>query len=43
MIYFNIFYLFCNCRIDDLKFGDFKGVDKFGNRYYENNRYFFGK
>lgn len=28
---------------DDLKFGDLKGVDKFGNRYYENNRYFFGK
>ncbi|XP_061179300.1 NADH dehydrogenase [ubiquinone] 1 alpha subcomplex subunit 12-like [Saccostrea echinata] len=28
---------------DDLKIGTLKGVDKFGNRYYENNRYFFGK
>ncbi|XP_048739512.1 NADH dehydrogenase [ubiquinone] 1 alpha subcomplex subunit 12-like [Ostrea edulis] len=28
---------------DDLKIGTLKGVDQFGNRYYENNRYFFGQ
>ena len=30
-------------RTDDLKFGDLVGEDKYGNKYYENNMYFYGK
>lgn len=37
----HVFFLLY-CRTDDLKIGTLKGVDQFGNRYYENNRYFFG-
>ncbi|XP_053976541.1 probable NADH dehydrogenase [ubiquinone] 1 alpha subcomplex subunit 12 [Hylaeus volcanicus] len=29
-------------RMDTLKSGTLVGVDKFGNKYYENNRYFYG-
>ena len=29
-------------RIDDVKDGDLIGVDRNGNRYYQNKRYFFG-
>ncbi|KAI5741441.1 probable NADH dehydrogenase [ubiquinone] 1 alpha subcomplex subunit 12 [Diaphorina citri] len=28
---------------DDLKFGKYVGIDQFGNKYYENPRYFFGR
>lgn len=30
-------------RYDDLKTGTFIGADKYGNRYYQNKRYFVGK
>ena len=30
-------------RTDDLKDGTFVGEDKYGNKYYENDRYFLGK
>ncbi|KAL1461719.1 hypothetical protein WDU94_013591 [Cyamophila willieti] len=30
-------------RTDDLKFGKCVGADQFGNKYYENPRYFFGR
>ncbi|KAI8781707.1 NADH dehydrogenase 1 alpha subcomplex subunit 12 ndufa12/DAP13 [Biomphalaria glabrata] len=30
-------------RHDDLKWGTLVGEDKYGNKYYENNYYFFGK
>ncbi|KAK6629657.1 hypothetical protein RUM43_003475 [Polyplax serrata] len=30
-------------RTDDLKIGNLVGKDKFGNKYYENNTYFYGK
>ncbi|XP_075220780.1 NADH dehydrogenase [ubiquinone] 1 alpha subcomplex subunit 12-like [Lycorma delicatula] len=30
-------------RQDDLKTGTLVGVDKYGNRYYENNKYFYGR
>lgn len=29
-------------RIDDIKDGDLIGVDRNGNRYYQNKRYFVG-
>ncbi|RWS07491.1 putative NADH dehydrogenase [ubiquinone] 1 alpha subcomplex subunit 12-like protein [Dinothrombium tinctorium] len=29
--------------MDTLKFGDLVGVDKYGNKYYQNNYYFYGK
>jgi NADH:ubiquinone oxidoreductase subunit len=29
-------------RQDDLKVGTLVGEDKYGNRYYENNMYFYG-
>ncbi|KAK3912855.1 putative NADH dehydrogenase [ubiquinone] 1 alpha subcomplex subunit 12 [Frankliniella fusca] len=28
---------------DDLKIGCLVGIDQFGNKYYENNNYFFGR
>jgi len=28
---------------DDLKVGKFIGADKYGNRYYQNTRYFVGR
>jgi NADH dehydrogenase (ubiquinone) 1 alpha subcomplex subunit 12 len=31
------------CRTDDLKVGNLMGVDKFGNKYFENNAYFVGE
>lgn len=31
------------CRTDDLKIGNLVGTDKFGNKYYENNTYFYGE
>ena len=34
--------MFFNCRFDDLKLGKFVGEDKFGNKYFENDYYFFG-
>lgn len=37
---FNSTYSF---RTDDLKFGELVGEDKYGNKYYENNMYFYGK
>ena len=30
-------------RTDDLKEGTLIGEDKYGNKYYENNKYFYGK
>ncbi|XP_014236496.1 probable NADH dehydrogenase [ubiquinone] 1 alpha subcomplex subunit 12 [Trichogramma pretiosum] len=30
-------------RVDELKFGDLIGEDKYGNKYYENNMYFYGR
>ncbi|KAK9876298.1 hypothetical protein WA026_012596 [Henosepilachna vigintioctopunctata] len=30
-------------RMDDLKMGTLMGIDKCGNKYFENNRYFFGR
>lgn len=30
-------------RVDILKSGTLVGEDKFGNKYYENNSYFYGK
>ena len=30
-------------RTDDLKDGNLVGTDKFGNKYYENARYFYGR
>ncbi|XP_066997371.1 NADH dehydrogenase [ubiquinone] 1 alpha subcomplex subunit 12 isoform X1 [Anabrus simplex] len=30
-------------RIDDAKVGKLVGEDKYGNRYYENNMYFYGR
>lgn len=30
-------------RHDDLKIGTLVGTDKFGNKYYENNYYFYGR
>ncbi len=29
--------------MDDIKEGDFVGEDKYGNKYYQNNRYFYGR
>ncbi|KAF5405798.1 NADH dehydrogenase [ubiquinone] 1 alpha subcomplex subunit [Paragonimus heterotremus] len=31
------------CRTDELKWGTHVGTDKFGNKYYENNKYFMGR
>lgn len=30
-------------RHDDLKIGTLVGTDKYGNKYYENNYYFYGR
>ncbi|XP_061108933.1 NADH dehydrogenase [ubiquinone] 1 alpha subcomplex subunit 12 [Conger conger] len=30
-------------RVNDVKTGALVGVDKYGNRYFEDNRYFFGR
>ncbi|KAF5282666.1 hypothetical protein FQA39_LY17526 [Lamprigera yunnana] len=30
-------------RMDELKIGTLKGVDKYGNKYYENKRFFYGR
>lgn len=30
-------------RTDDLKTGTLVGEDKYGNKYYENNQYFYGR
>lgn len=30
-------------RQDDLKLGTLVGMDKYGNKYFENNEYFYGK
>ncbi|XP_026473701.1 NADH dehydrogenase [ubiquinone] 1 alpha subcomplex subunit 12 [Ctenocephalides felis] len=30
-------------RTDDLKLGTLVGEDKYGNKYYENNEYFYGR
>ena len=30
-------------RLGDIRPGTLVGVDKFGNKYYENKQYFFGK
>ncbi|XP_045467346.1 probable NADH dehydrogenase [ubiquinone] 1 alpha subcomplex subunit 12 [Harmonia axyridis] len=30
-------------RMDELKIGALRGIDKYGNKYYENNRFFFGR
>ena len=34
--------MLCNCRTDELKFGDLIGVDEHGNKYYQNKMYFLG-
>ena len=34
--------MLCNCRTDELKFGDLVGVDEHGNKYYQNKMYFVG-
>lgn len=31
------------CRTDDLKLGKLVGVDKYGNKYYENPYYFLSR
>lgn len=35
--------IFSNFRFDDLKIGTLVGTDKYGNKYYENNYYFYGR
>ena len=30
-------------RTDDLKEGNLIGEDKYGNKYFENNKYFYGE
>ncbi|XP_026670812.1 NADH dehydrogenase [ubiquinone] 1 alpha subcomplex subunit 12 isoform X2 [Ceratina calcarata] len=35
------FVIPCIPYTDELKYGDLVGEDKFGNKYYENNSYFF--
>lgn len=30
-------------RMDELKDGTLVGTDKYGNKYFENNRYFYGR
>jgi len=35
--------LFKMYRFDDLKIGKLVGTDKYGNKYYENNYYFYGR
>ena len=30
-------------RQDDVKYGDLVGEDKYGNKYFQNNSYFYGK
>lgn len=35
--------LFTTFRFDDLKIGKLVGTDKYGNKYYENNYYFYGR
>lgn len=30
-------------RMDDLRMGTLVGTDKFGNQYFENNRFFYGR
>ena len=37
------FILVLNNRTDDLKEGELVGEDKYGNKYYQNNRYFYGR
>lgn len=32
-----------DCRMDDLKSGNLIGEDKYGNKYYENNHFFYGR
>lgn len=41
MILIKVFFLL-SFRNDTLKIGTLVGVDKFGNRYYENNEYYYG-
>jgi len=31
------------CRLRDLRIGELVGTDSAGNKYYQNNNYFFGK
>jgi len=38
MYYSLIFY-----RHDELKMGTLVGTDKYGNKYFENNEYFYGE
>lgn len=33
----------CSCSTDDLKPGRLVGEDKYGNKYYENPYYFYGR
>lgn len=40
---FNNMTLYFFFRVNDLKTGALIGVDKYGNKYYEDKRYFFGK
>lgn len=37
------FALFPISRFDDLKIGKLVGTDKYGNKYFENNYYFYGR
>ena len=30
-------------RQDDVKYGDLVGEDKYGNKYFQNNTYFYGR
>ena len=30
-------------RMDDLRVGKLVGIDRYGNKYYENNAYFYGR
>lgn len=34
---------FARFRFDDLKIGKHVGTDKYGNKYFENNYYFYGR
>ena len=36
-------FRFIYFRTEELKIGTLVGTDKYGNKYYENNEYFYGK
>jgi len=42
-LFFSNDICFDGCRTDELKWGELIGIDKFGNKYYQNKMYFMGK